>query len=541
MSLPEYLDDVENKRRSQTAQALFEERAKPGGHLQLSAIELLRNLLTPTYKCVRSRPATYTCFTNEHDVFDILGQGRKVVHKLPKGTTVELETDEDGLELRELMGEDGNRTPNGKTYVKYDKDWVHDRYQCVWPAVEVNEERRLCDQAHLPSKRYGDHYVFESEAEPQPWDAESSGYAPVTGNADKCNSPPGTLTSVYAPLTAAPQPFIAMTPASTPIKATVYFEDTRRTAYKLQQNDWFKLDEALPRNWDPPGQDGSVVVEPTTLHAIQRMLTPATPEQFGLGFDASGWSDIPAAQRNIEVVRCWRLQHPQLWKAYRQNREMVAHDFDRGPTLHDSIEPNSNAHTAPPGGPWRFSVRDEVAAAARDACLGGLDHKTNEVMLMHGLPAASVHGVISTGLNPRKAGPNGSAFGNGVYLTEDIEKADQYVRSCDAGFKAPETPAIDPKKKPYESKQQTERNRSVCKLHEQLYPHGDHPGDVYYVVCRAVLGYSVRTKGFDSRTKTYPPMDAGAIQADCHDGVFFNNGFNLPERLRGTIRSTITA
>ena len=524
--LPEYLDDIEKKDKkglaTETARGLFEKQSKPGGHLELPAIDLLRNLLAPTYKCVRSRPATYTCFKRDQDVFDIPGQGRKVVHKLPKGTTVELDTDADG---NTLMGSDGKNA-----YVKYNKGWVHDGYQCVWPAVEVGDKRQLCE--HQRPDQYGDHCVFESETDY--WNAESM--STVASRPTPVAPGTGTLTSADTIDSNAPIPFIAMTPASETTKAQTFFEDTRRTAYGLQQHKWFKLDEALPRNWDPPGQVGHVVVEPTTLHAIQRMLTPATPEQFGVGFDASGWSDIPAAQRNIEVVRCWRLQHPPQWKAYRQNRDLVAQDFDRGPTLHDSIEPSSNAHTAPPGGPWRFPVRDEVAAAACDACLGGLDHKTNEVMLMHGLPAASVHGVISTGLNPRRAGCHaGSAFGNGVYLTEDIEKADQYVRGCDAGFKKPETPVIDPKKHPYEAKQQAERNRNVTKLHEELYPHGDHPGDVHYVlVCRAVLGYSVRTKGFDSRTKICPPMDAGAIQADYHNGVFFQNGrFDLLERLPG--------
>jgi hypothetical protein len=230
---------------------------------------------------------------------------------------------------------------------------------------------------------HGSHYVFDASV---PQSRTSS--APVSYN-------DGVVTFIAE--SAEPQD-------DGSIIRTKYFEDTRPSAERLQKHDWFKVEENIPHYWFPPTQEGPVPVQPGTLEAIKRILSPSKPEQFGLGLDASGWSDIPAADRTIEVTRCWRLQSQNRWRRYCVARDITAQSIDHGPTLHDSVEPTSKAHTVPPGGPWRFPVREDLAKAAREKALGGLDYKTNEVMLMHGLPAASVHGVITNGLNPRMAG-----------------------------------------------------------------------------------------------------------------------------------------
>ena len=66
----------------------------------------------------------------------------------------------------------------------------------------------------------------------------------------------------------------------------------------------------------------------------------------------------------------------------------------------------------------------------------------------------------------------GTAFGDGVYLAEDVGKTDQYV-SADSAY--------DPSNE----------------LHKRLYSRAfaRHPGDVFYVlVVRAALGFPLRTQ-----------------------------------------------
>ena len=97
--------------------------------------------------------------------------------------------------------------------------------------------------------------------------------------------------------------------------------------------------------------------------------------------------------------------------------------------------------------------------------------------------------LLSAGLNERFSGSNaGTAFGEGVYLAEDVGKTDQYV-TTDASY--------DPK----------------SALHSRLYGRSHrHPGSVHYVlVCRVALGYPCRTKAggrdalsMDTKEKLFP-------------------------------------
>ena len=101
----------------------------------------------------------------------------------------------------------------------------------------------------------------------------------------------------------------------------------------------------------------------------------------------------------------------------------------------------------------------------------------NEAFLLHGVPRGTLHKVLTNGLNERFSGGNmGSLFGEGTYLAEDIEKADQYADLPDTSW---------------------DGSGPLKYLHELLYPRGaaDHPGDVCYaLICRTSLGYPIRTE-----------------------------------------------
>ena len=95
---------------------------------------------------------------------------------------------------------------------------------------------------------------------------------------------------------------------------------------------------------------------------------------------------------------------------------------------------------------------------------------------MHGTNPSVLEEILTNGLNPRLSGSNaGTAFGEGIYLAEDVGKTDQYV-TADSKY-------------------------GDHIAHERLYGSRDstgpetHPGDVFYVLAvRVVLGYPVRTQ-----------------------------------------------
>merc|ERR1712187_835499 len=98
---------------------------------------------------------------------------------------------------------------------------------------------------------------------------------------------------------------------------------------------------------------------------------------------------------------------------------------------------------------------------------GDLDHSVNELYLSHGTKPDVVLSVISGGLNERFSG---GIFGQGTYFAEDLGKNDQYV-TADSAYGA---------------------HRD---LHNELYEHARHPGNVFYVfLCRVTLGHFCKTK-----------------------------------------------
>ena len=116
----------------------------------------------------------------------------------------------------------------------------------------------------------------------------------------------------------------------------------------------------------------------------------------------------------------------------------------------------------------------------------------NEAFLLHGLPSDALQKVVESGFNQNYSGANaGSLFGDGCYLTQDIEKADQYTKEAEDQY-----------------------DGSGNELHKMLYPGGasDHPGNVSYVlICRVAMGYSIRTRGrfFNDATRKYQKQCTG--------------------------------
>ena len=196
----------------------------------------------------------------------------------------------------------------------------------------------------------------------------------------------------------------------------------------------------------------SDMADAQTLRSLQALLT-TDPSQLGKGKDvqrAYGPYD------QLQLACAWKIDHPRNRKKYEAGVERVQEEMDL-------LDRKGKNVVNVPGLPVK------TAAASRTF---GLKQDANESVLLHGTNPSVLLSLLSTGLNERYSGSNaGTAFGDGVYLAEDVGKTDQYV--------TPDT-KYDPK----------------SDLHKRLYGRTvRHPGDVFYLlVCRVALGYPIRTQ-----------------------------------------------
>ena len=574
--IPDQIKEAETTRPdSKNAQEILKSEAGRSQTLLSRELEeLLRRLLTPEYECVRSKEL-YTPLART-SVLDSFGPDRMPFgpdHSVEKGQTLEIikeKSTDDGVFLQfAVNGSRGSPVAQRECWVEQQRpdDYIY------FPAQQKGDRFRPIRFKQLTDT--GGNCVFEAgppgleswydtvRSDASLWrttsDAHVDNHAvhqstravdPVRASRLEPNRASVDLRVTGAVHTGAthrnPAPSGELCLASSGDKKE-YFRCLRPTAEQVLMDPYFTSDKSMPAHWKKErGRFPKIVpvaADSLAMGAIKRMVAPARPSELGVGRDAQAqraWQQVPReraihpSKRNIEVVRCWKLQNEQLWNAYHAKKEMVDKDLIDGPPLHPSVE-GTKPHTVPAGGPWQFGVRDALAAGARETSVGAVDSSVNEVMLIHGLPAAAVGPVMETGLEPRLAGGNaGNFFGNGTYLAEDIEKADMYVKTCDTGYKQSEHDSLG-KQDSDKAAEQQERNQSVQKLHEQLYPNHDHPGEVYYaLVCRTLLGYSVRTKGPDrlGPGMLYQPMDEGVLN-EGKASVFHGPGYNLLEALPG--------
>ena len=200
---------------------------------------------------------------------------------------------------------------------------------------------------------------------------------------------------------------------------------------------------------------------------------------------------------NLRLARAWRIENAALWDKYAGGRasvkvdtgliaasgKAVAVEQSRTHDIGCQVRlPNLNAvsagHLPSLTGP-RFGSRTPQLP-------GGLNDDANEALLLHGTRPSLVLDILSTGLNEHFSGASsGTAFGNGIYFSDDAGKCDHYVM-------------VDTRYDP------------SSPLHRRLYPSQHHatkladapqpPPNTYYLfVCRVALGQPVRTKTkFDS-------------------------------------------
>jgi len=195
------------------------------------------------------------------------------------------------------------------------------------------------------------------------------------------------------------------------------------------------------------------------LAVLQKLCTAEDASNFGKGADYRGGAHAGAPR----VARAWHIDNQALDTSY-----------------HSGVLAVKRTCRDKPPQPLRLKHHFEAACDKLSAHeKKPLRADINEKFLLHAPSHAAMHSILHSGFNEHFAGINaGVAFGEGCYFAEDIAKADQYAK-VDSYYQGSE-------------------------LHEDLYPIGDHPGDVYYVlVSRVVLGHSIEATSAGKRNKPW--------------------------------------
>jgi hypothetical protein len=245
---------------------------------------------------------------------------------------------------------------------------------------------------------------------------------------------------------------------------------------------------SVPVYWTAPSADEVTAVrlvagaDDVTLAALQAALVTKDPAELGKGADATQWPpNIAPANRCLKLAAAWRLQNHGLYRKFTAAVDQTFSDVSRGPDLAS------------------VSIRKELVNAVV-RLPGQLNSVAiNESFLISGVPAPTVLAVAQNGMNERFSGANaGTLFGEGSYFAEDAGKCDHYTGDVDCAY-------------------DLSGGRGMQPLHELLYPEGaeGHPGDVcYLLVCRVVLGYTLRTQ----HPCSHGPKGLGkAMDADATD------------------------
>jgi len=216
---------------------------------------------------------------------------------------------------------------------------------------------------------------------------------------------------------------------------------------------------------------GNVHADQKLMGILSQMLHVEDPR--GLcGADRSH-----ARHTQLKLINAWVVHNPALRALYMTRIAKVKQDIKRL-GQRPSITPGdySGTHSGPLQGK-RCALADAYSQLP-----GTLDAGVNEVRLLHGTSPDIVLNIAAEGMNERLAGSNaGALYGQGTYLADVADKIDQYA--VNDGGNHPE-------------------------LHQRIYGMGPRPdfkqGEICYAfVCRAMLGYFVRTQ--EGKTSMDPP------------------------------------
>jgi len=173
----------------------------------------------------------------------------------------------------------------------------------------------------------------------------------------------------------------------------------------------------------------------------------------------------------LDLVAVWRMENPLLWQGYAVERKNMREAFARRGIDVPKFEE-------------RLKLKQAIAHFPG---ANGLYKDINETYLIHGTGPDVILSIATGGVNERFT--NAAMFGKGSYFAEDVAKNDQYCRGDAVLGAHPE-------------------------LHRRLFPTGGeyefpvYPYKGYYIIlCRILMGYTVRVKCINAKRKEMYNMD----------------------------------
>eukprot|EP00403_Amphidinium_massartii_P008861 CAMPEP_0178421320 /NCGR_PEP_ID=MMETSP0689_2-20121128/26586_1 /TAXON_ID=160604 /ORGANISM="Amphidinium massartii, Strain CS-259" /LENGTH=780 /DNA_ID=CAMNT_0020042827 /DNA_START=74 /DNA_END=2417 /DNA_ORIENTATION=+ len=225
---------------------------------------------------------------------------------------------------------------------------------------------------------------------------------------------------------------------------------------------WSGAWSGLPQGW---------VAEPVSEEALQILRRVcAVRNHKDLGRVAWGGFVLSQRYTDVQLHRAWRIEDPALWARFATERQIVARQMA---SLPEALTLRPAAQT---------SRLDALAADLP----GALDEEVNESWFMHGTKPDIVLPVLNAGLNERVTSSSG-AFGVGIYLAEDIEKADHHTTK-DERYEAPD----------------------LAGLHARLFGPGDNmqPDEdiLYCFLVRGICGCQLHSRGLEPLREGEVPL-----------------------------------
>jgi serine/threonine protein kinase len=325
-----------------------------------------------------------------------------------------------------------------------------------------------------------------------------------------------------------------------------------------------RAESNLPEYWDLASRGTGFeaeheagVIEITDdreLAGLRTAIGTTRPDELGLGADASAalWSSVSrdAMGRDIQIVKAWRVQNPQVRKKYAMAKAGVEDEVSRGPPIDCDMARDRGGQEMSVVNREKLRLRGWVPEGATHPSDGDVGADEGEVVQVGSEPADflkarkaaggssggdRVSTLRTTMLASGKVLPQGCAgleraaqHGcrpdradaanldvNETYLMHGLrpKTVNEIVfgegfnprlagRSAGALFGEGTYFAEDIEKADQytghpDTAYDTTNSEGMQQLHKLLYKQpADHPGDVcYLLVCRVVLGYVVRTQG----------------------------------------------
>jgi len=220
-------------------------------------------------------------------------------------------------------------------------------------------------------------------------------------------------------------------------------------------------------------------VTSTEWHLIEELHVVKQPKTIGTGNDAqTGWRK-GEGEPCMKVLAIWKVNHSEVLEKYIEEIELL-----------QSREEDY----------WVETVNDNVQHRFRQEGLT----KKHEYLLLHGSCPENLKSILKTGINNHVAAQTSYNFGEGSYLADAADKADQHLAPDEArnevteprteveGNTPPPIKKAPQEKLPYITSVVGGDDKQLIRIREHLNEEGENAGRICIgLVVRAALGKSM--------------------------------------------------